>query len=73
MAYETQIFLLFAAATVGLLAAMAVILRERREAAAAAGGTFAASTEGEKRCPYCAMGNLWIDRNCISCGRRLPG
>ena len=31
------------------------------------------STEGEKRCPSCGMGNLWTDRNCISCKARLPG
>ena len=75
MDYETQIFLLFTAATVGLLAGFAVILRERREAEAhaAADSPFGVSTEGEKRCPYCAMGNLWMDRNCISCGKRLPG
>jgi len=34
---------------------------------------FAASTEGEKRCPHCGMGNLWTDRTCVSCGKRLPG
>jgi hypothetical protein len=34
---------------------------------------FATSTEGEKRCPNCGMGNLWTDRNCISCKARLPG
>jgi uncharacterized protein (DUF983 family) len=34
---------------------------------------FAVSTEGEKRCPNCGMGNLWTDRNCISCNAKLPG
>lgn len=34
---------------------------------------FAVSTEGEKRCPACGMGNLWTQRTCISCGRRLAG
>lgn len=73
MEYETQIFLLFTAATVGLLAGLAVILKERREAAATTESPFGVSTEGEKRCPYCGMGNLWTDRNCITCGKRLPG
>jgi uncharacterized membrane protein len=73
MDYEIQIFLLFAAATVALLAALAVILKERREATAAAANQFGVSTEGEKRCPHCGMGNLWMDRNCIVCGKRLPG
>jgi uncharacterized membrane protein len=73
MEYETQIFLLFTAATVGLLAGLAVILKERREAAATTESPFGVSTEGEKRCPHCGMGNLWTDRNCITCGKRLPG
>jgi hypothetical protein len=34
---------------------------------------YATSTEGEKRCPSCGMFNQWTDRNCISCGKRLPG
>jgi ribosomal protein L32 len=34
---------------------------------------YAVSTEGTKRCPNCGMYNLWTDRNCISCKRRLPG
>jgi hypothetical protein len=34
---------------------------------------FAASTEGEKRCPNCGMGNQWTDARCISCGADLPG
>jgi hypothetical protein len=34
---------------------------------------FATSTEGEKRCPKCGMGNLWTDRRCVSCGTALKG
>jgi hypothetical protein len=73
MAYETQLFLLFALAVAGLLAALRVLLKERHATAAAVESPFAVSTEGEKRCPHCGMGNLWMDRNCISCGKRLPG
>jgi uncharacterized membrane protein len=73
MGYEVQVFLLLAAAMVALFAALAVMMKEHREAAAAAASQFGVSTEGEKRCPACGMGNLWMDRNCISCGKRLPG
>jgi hypothetical protein len=49
----------------------------RRQRIEATEGTteneFATSTEGEKRCPKCGMGNLWTSRNCISCKARLPG
>jgi hypothetical protein len=34
---------------------------------------FATSTEGEKVCPKCGMGNLWTDRHCVSCGTALKG
>jgi len=34
---------------------------------------FAVSTEGEKRCPKCGMGNLWTERRCITCGAALKG
>jgi hypothetical protein len=34
---------------------------------------FAVSTEGEKRCPSCGMGNLVSDGRCVSCGADLPG
>ena len=34
---------------------------------------FGVSTEGEKRCPKCGMGNLVSDARCISCGADLPG
>jgi hypothetical protein len=73
MSYEVQVVLLFGAAVVALLAALAVMHKERHAAAEAVASQFAVSTEGEKRCPHCGMGNLWLDRNCISCGKRLPG
>ena len=73
MSYEIQVFLVLAAATVALFAAVAVLMKEHRAATAAVATQFGVSTEGEKRCPGCGMGNLWMDRNCISCGKRLPG
>jgi len=73
MDQTTQLLLLILAATVGILATLVILRRQRREAAPAPDSPFAVSTEGEKRCPKCGMGNLWTDRNCISCGGRLPG
>ena len=71
---DLALLLVVVAAAIGLLATLAILRRERREAAsAAAESPFAASTEGEKRCPKCGMGNLWTDTTCISCGARLPG
>ena len=69
------LFALVAAATLGILATLVILRRERREAEAAAPheNRFAASTEGEKRCPHCGMGNLWTDARCVSCGKPLPG
>jgi hypothetical protein len=68
-----QLIALTVALAVGLLAMLVVIRRQRREATPPVESLYAASTEGEKRCPKCGMGNLWTDRNCISCGTRLPG
>jgi hypothetical protein len=73
MSYEVQVVFLLGAAVVALVAAFAVMQKERRDSAAALASQFGVSTEGEKRCPHCGMGNLWMDRNCISCGKRLPG
>jgi hypothetical protein len=70
----TQLLLLLAA--VGVLAlAIATIRRRQRLAreAATRESPFGASTEGEKLCPSCGMGNLWTARDCISCKARLPG
>jgi hypothetical protein len=70
----TKIVLLMAAIAV-LALAIATIRRRQRLAreAATRENPYATSTEGEKRCPNCGMGNLWTDRNCISCKARLPG
>jgi hypothetical protein len=67
--------LLLAAALLLLAAAVALIRRRQRveRERSTRENPFAASTEGEKRCPNCGMGNLWTDRNCISCKARLPG
>lgn len=73
MSYEMQVFLLLTAALVAFFAALFVMLKEHRQAAAAGVVDLAVSTEGQKLCPHCGMGNLWMDRNCISCGKRLPG
>lgn len=72
---DGQILLaLVAAATIGLAAALLILRRQRRDRDALdVESPFAASTEGETRCPSCGMGNLWTDRECIDCGARLPG
>jgi hypothetical protein len=61
------------AAAVGILATLMILRRERRAREAPGESPFAVSTEGEKRCPSCGMGNLWTDTTCISCGAELPG
>lgn len=63
------VFALGAAALAGILASISILRRPgpRDES------PFAASTEGEKRCPQCGMGNLWTDATCVSCGAPLPG
>lgn len=58
-----------AAAVAGLLASLSIVRRWRRPPES----QFAASTEGDKRCPKCGMGNLWSERTCASCGAKLPG
>ena len=53
----------------GILASLAILRRGRVPKE----NPFAVSTEGEKRCQKCGMGNQWTDRNCVSCGADLPG
>ena len=74
MDQTTQVLLLIAA--VGVLAIAIITIRRRQRIAREAvtrESPYATSTEGEKRCPNCGMGNLWTSRNCISCKARLPG
>jgi hypothetical protein len=73
---QTQVLLaLIGAAGVGTLAALVIVRRQRRdtEATMPQSSPFAVSTEGEKRCPHCGMGNMWTDARCVSCGRPLRG
>ena len=74
MDQTTQLLLLVGAALVGLLALVLITGRQRRDRAAATRESpFATSTEGEKRCPNCGMGNLWTDTRCIACKTPLRG
>jgi hypothetical protein len=66
---DPALLALVTAAIVGLLAVVAILRRR----SAADDNPLASSTEGEKVCPRCGMGNLWTDRTCISCGASLRG
>jgi hypothetical protein len=69
-----QVILLMVAVGILAVATLTILRRQRVEREALTRESpFATSTEGEKRCPNCGMGNLWTDRNCISCKARLPG
>lgn len=71
----TTLFLLLTiAALVGIVATLVMLRRQRRDREAeSAESQYAVSSEGQKRCPSCGMYNLWTDRTCISCGRKLAG
>jgi hypothetical protein len=74
MDQTTQLLVLVAAASVGLIALYLITSRQRRDRAAATRESpFATSTEGEKRCPNCGMGNMWTDTRCIACKAPLRG
>lgn len=72
---QSYILLLSLAALIAVVAVVAIRGRMQREQdeATPAESPFATSTEGEKRCPKCGMGNLWTDRQCIACGAALKG
>ena len=71
---QTQLLIVLTIVTaVAILALLVHVRRLRHDSAPPPENLYAASTEGEKRCPRCGMGNLWTDRNCISCKARLPG
>ena len=74
MTLTSQLLLLALALAILALAVYLIRRRQRMNRDMTADESpYAVSTEGEKRCPYCGMFNMWTDRNCISCKRRLPG
>ena len=74
MDLSTQLLILVVAALVGLAAMLLIVRRQRGDRAAATReNPYATSSEGQKRCPNCGAYNSWTDRNCVSCGRKLPG
>ena len=66
---QSLLIAIIALALVGLAAVIAILRRRPTSSES----QFAASTEGEKRCANCGMGNMWTDRVCIACGSKLPG
>jgi uncharacterized paraquat-inducible protein A len=74
MSLTTQLLILVVAIAILVVAVYLIRRRQRMDRQyRTQESRYAASTEGEKRCPNCGMFNLWTDRNCISCKRRLPG
>jgi hypothetical protein len=69
----TQLFALIIAAAIGVLATLVMLRRQRKESEPAPESPFGVSTEGDKRCPKCGMGNLWTEARCNTCGAKLPG
>jgi hypothetical protein len=74
MDQRTQLLILIAAVAIAVIALMLMLRRQRRDRdAEAMESPYATSSEGQKRCPSCGAYNAWTDRNCVSCGRKLPG
>lgn len=73
MDQTTQLLALVIAAAIGIVATLAILRRQRHLTEATRESPYAVSTEGMQRCPKCGFGNLVTDRDCASCGRRLPG
>jgi prepilin signal peptidase PulO-like enzyme (type II secretory pathway) len=70
---EAVIVALIGLAVVGLMATLLIMRRQRKSSEAESESQYSVSTEGEKRCPKCGMGNMWTDSTCISCGTPLRG
>jgi hypothetical protein len=65
--------LLVVIAAIGMFSTLMIMRRERLAAAGPRESRFAVSTEGEKRCLKCGLGNLVTSATCAGCGTRLPG
>lgn len=72
MSQEQLVLGLTMAVALGIVSMIAMLRRQRRERTEPV-SPFAVSTEGDKRCPHCGMGNLWTEATCSVCGGRLPG
>jgi hypothetical protein len=72
---QTTYLLLLALAVIVALAAVGVMRAHPTTPTTPDGSdsTLGVSTEGEKVCPKCGMGNLWTDRSCIACRTPLRG
>jgi hypothetical protein len=70
---EPEFVALTVAVALGVLSLLVMLRRQRRAAAPEPESPWAVSTEGEKRCPKCGMGNLWTSATCIACGSKLRG
>ena len=74
MSQSTQLLILIVAALIGIVAMLLILRRQRAERdAESSENPYATSSEGQKRCPKCGAYNSWTDRNCVNCGRKLPG
>jgi hypothetical protein len=69
---QTYLLILGAATLVAVGAGIKIRARmvQDRAEASPAESPFAVSTE---ICPNCGMGNLWTERKCSACGRKLQG
>ena len=74
MDQRTQLLVLIAAMAIAVIALLLILRRQRHDREeTSAESPYATSSEGQKRCPSCGAYNAWTDRNCVSCGRKLPG
>ena len=74
MDQSTQVLARIVAAGIGIVATIGIMRRQRHEDEdATRENPYAVASEGMKRCPNCGFGNLVTDRDCSSCGKRLPG
>lgn len=65
--------LLVITAAIGMFSMLMIMRRERLAHAGPRESQFAVSTEGEKRCLKCGLGNLVSSATCAGCGTKLPG
>ena len=70
---QPAVIALIVAAGLGLMATLLILRRQRKVVESENESQFGVSTEGEKRCPNCGMGNLWTENRCIACKAPLRG